>query len=63
MPPTLVEDFLNSSYFEALFTAIGNGLWVLVLITLVAGGLTAVSGGPAALGWEKQREEAAHDAH
>lgn len=63
MPPTLVEDFLNSAYFDALASAIGNGLGVLVLITAVAGLLTFISGGPAALGWEKQREEAAHDAH
>lgn len=63
MPPTLTEDFIHQGYFDALGTAILNGLWVLVLITLVAGLFTLLGGGTAALGWEKQREEAAHDAH
>ncbi len=61
MPPTLTEDFIHQGYFDALFTAIGNGLWVLVLITLVAGFFILATGGSAAKGWEKQREEAAHD--
>lgn len=48
-----MSEFFSAHFFEALTTAIINGLKVVVAMLVVGGIFTVASGGPAALGWKK----------
>jgi len=51
--PTLLEDFLNPSYFHALWTSIINGLMVLLVVGGVGAFLTFATGGTQPKHWPK----------
>ena len=47
-------EFFSPEYNQAITHAVINGLQVLVGMAVVAGALTALSGGPAARNWKKK---------
>ena len=51
--PNLIEDFLNPSYFHALWTSIVNGLGVLLVVGVSGALLTFTTGGTQPKHWPK----------
>jgi len=49
--PTLAEDFLNPSYFHALWASIGYGLQVLAIVSVVGAAFTFLTGGTQPKHW------------
>lgn len=61
--PTVTGDFLNPHFFEALFTAVKYGLFVLMGISATAAAFTFATGGTAPKNWPKKDDPAAEAHH